>query len=95
MLSMLPVQGNGNFFLNEEKKKSKNRRNVTTSADMGYLKTFRIVSWSYKYICSNTCACTHGKLTWENGEKELTWQRLYTVHEGLVFAPTKSLERQN
>ena len=28
-------------------------------------------------------------------KKELTWQRLYTVHEGLVFAPTWSLAHQN
>ena len=31
----------------------------------------------------------------KNREKELTWQRLYTVHEGLVFAPTKSFANQN
>ena len=28
-------------------------------------------------------------------KKELTWQRLYTVHKSLVFAPIWSLTHQN
>ena len=46
----------------------------------------------FKHVRMHTWAIN---METKNGEKELTWQRLYTVHEGLVFAPTKSFANQN